>query len=329
MISVEHLTRRYGRLAAIDDISFEVRRGDIVGFLGPNGAGKTTTMRILAGFLPPTSGRVTIAGIDVLLNSLEARRHVGYMPENVPLYPEMRVDEYLRYRGRLKGLRGRRLRSRVDEMLEECGLLEVRRKLIGTLSKGFRQRVGLADSLVHEPELLILDEPTIGLDPHQIRHIRNLIRGLAQRHTVLLSSHILSEVEAICRHVIIIQRGRILASDATENLVGVLQGLGQLSVEIEGPWESVSRALEGIEHVIKVSHERPGSWTRFLVSCEKGCDVRAAVFDCVRQGGWRLRELRQDRKNLEDIFVEMTGQVTAEEERPGDVPAPEIEESYW
>lgn len=328
MITVENLTRRYGRTVAIDNISFEVRRGDIVGFLGPNGAGKTTTMRILAGFLPPTSGRVSVAGIDVMLDSLEARRHVGYMPENVPMYPEMRVEEYLRYRGRLKNLGGRRLRTRVKEMLEECGLLDARKKLIGSLSKGYRQRVGLADSLLHEPELLILDEPTIGLDPHQVRHIRNLIRGLAQRHTVLLSSHILSEVEAICRHVIILNRGRIQASDSTGNLVGVLQGFGQVSVEVEGPWEAVSAALAALPHVIKVSHERPGSWTRFLMQCEKGCDIRAAVFDCISRSGWRLRELRQDRKNLEDIFVEMTGAVEPEPV-PGVIPEQEITESYW
>jgi ABC-2 type transport system ATP-binding protein len=328
MITVENLTRRYGRTTAIDDISFEVRRGDIVGFLGPNGAGKTTTMRILAGFLPPTGGRVCVAGVDVVRDSLAARRHVGYMPENVPLYSEMYVEEYLRYRGRLKQMHGRRLRIRVAQMLEECGLLEVRRKLIGALSKGFRQRVGLADSLLHEPELLILDEPTIGLDPHQIRHIRNLIRGLSSRHTVLLSSHILSEVEAICRNVIIINRGRILASDSTENLVGVLQGFGQVSVDVEGPWEKVAAALGELPHVIRVAHERPGAWTRFLMHCDKGCDIRAEIFDCISRAGWRLRELRQDRRNLEDIFVEMTGAVNPDE-RPGSVPDKEIGETYW
>src|SRR5207302_46447 len=217
MIKVENLTKRYAGHTAIRDLSFEVGKGEIMGFLGPNGAGKTTTMRILSSFLPPTSGRASIAGFDVFEQSLQARSRLGYMPENVPLYNEMRVDEYLSYRAALKGIPHRRIGERVGDVKELCGLREVERKLIATLSKGYRQRVGLADALVHEPELLILDEPTIGLDPNQIRSVRQLIKSLAGAHTVLISTHILPEAEMTCHRVFIMYAGKILAADTPEN----------------------------------------------------------------------------------------------------------------
>src|SRR6478735_6600045 len=231
MIKVENLTKRYAGQTAIQDLNFEVSRGEIMGFLGPNGAGKTTTMRILAGFMPPTSGRASIAGFDVFEKSLKARAHLGYMPENVPLYSDMRVTEYLNYRAALKGVQHRRITERVGDVKELCGLKDVERKLIGTLSKGYRQRVGLADALVAEPDLLILDEPTIGLDPNQIRQVRELIRSLGKRHTILISSHILPEVEATCTRILILNKGRIEASDTPANLLQKLRTAGGLTLE--------------------------------------------------------------------------------------------------
>src|ERR1700759_3056374 len=231
MIKVENLTKRYAGHTAINNISFEVEKGEIVGFLGPNGAGKTTTMRILSSFMPATSGRASIAGFDVFSQSLQARSHLGYMPENVPLYNDMRVTEYLNYRAALKDVPHRRIAERVGDVKELCGLKEVENKVIGTLSKGYRQRVGLADALVHEPDLLILDEPTSGLDPNQIRQARDLIKNLGKQHTILLSTHILPEVEMTCSRVIIINRGRIEACDTPENLLGRIRTAGGVFVE--------------------------------------------------------------------------------------------------
>ncbi|HWB61556.1 MAG TPA: ATP-binding cassette domain-containing protein, partial [Chthoniobacteraceae bacterium] len=231
MIKVENLTKRYAGVTAVNNISFEVGKGEIVGFLGPNGAGKSTTMRILSSFMPATSGRASIAGFDVFEHSLEARAKLGYMPENVPLYTDMRVTEYLTYRAALKGVRGSRVRERVGDVKELCNLKEVENKVIDTLSKGYRQRVGLADALVHDPELLILDEPTIGLDPNQIRQVRELIKNLGKRHTILLSTHILPEVEMTCSRVIIINKGRIEASDTPQNLLGQMRASGGVRFE--------------------------------------------------------------------------------------------------
>src|SRR3954470_15563830 len=233
MIKVEHLTKRYAGHTAIKDLSFEVGQGEIMGFLGPNGAGKSTTMRILASFMPPTSGSVSIAGYDIFRESLQARSHLGYMPENVPLYNDMRVTEYLDYRAALKGVPHRRISERVGDVKELCGVKDVERKLIATLSKGYRQRVGLADALLHEPDLLILDEPTIGLDPNQIRSVRELIKNLGKQHTILLSTHILPEVEMTCSRVVILHRGTILAADTTENLQKTVFQEGQVIAEIE------------------------------------------------------------------------------------------------
>ncbi len=315
MIQASHLTKRFGRTLAVDDLSFEVQRGEIVGFLGPNGAGKTTTMRMLSCYFPATSGAVSVAGFDVLTQSLDVRRRIGYLPENFPVYPDMRVEEYLKYRGRLKGLTGRRLFVRVEDVLDRCGLKEARRTVMGTLSRGYRQRVGLADSLVHEPELLILDEPTLGLDPRQIRQIRDLIRSLSDRHTVLLSSHILPEVEAVCQRVLIIDKGRIVASDTPDKLAEHMSGGRRIVAEISGPCEAIGLALEGLTGVTSVTWktgEAAGNWGRFQCECEKGADIRGALFDLVARNRWTMRELSVERKNLEDVFVAIT------ESRAGD-----------
>ncbi len=244
MIKVENLTKRYAGQTAIKDLTFEVGKGEIMGFLGPNGAGKSTTMRILSSFMPPTSGRASIAGFDIFEQSLQARAHLGYMPENVPLYTDMRVTEYLDYRAALKGVPHRRIAERVGDVKELCGLKDVERKLIGALSKGYRQRVGLADALVHEPDLLILDEPTSGLDPNQIRQVRDLIKNLGKQHTILLSTHILPEVEMTCSRVIIINKGRIEACDTPENLLGEIRTRGRRGPRGESRRRQRRRAIE-------------------------------------------------------------------------------------
>jgi len=308
MVVVEHLTKRYGRKTAVNDISFSIRKGEIVGLLGPNGAGKTSTMRILSCFLPPTRGSVSINGMDVMRDSLEVRRAIGYLPETVPLYPEMRVYEYLDFRARLKGLHGNKRRERKQAVLKLCGLEDVSRFLIGRLSKGYRQRVGLADCLIHEPKLLILDEPTIGLDPNQIRQTRALIRSLAENHTVLLSTHILSEVEMVCGRVLILNKGRIVASDAPGNLVSLLKGGTVLEAEIRGPAEDIRREMEKLSGATAISVEAEGEWSRLTVEYGGDGDVGAEVFSIVSGRGWVLRRLNSRRReSLEDVFVAMTG----------------------
>lgn len=307
MIRVQNLVKSYGGVLAVDDLSFEVARGEIVGFLGPNGAGKTTTMRIMACYMPATAGTVIVGGHDIFSESMEVRAKTGYLPENVPLYHEMRVSEYLAFRGRLKGMHGKRLRGGIDRVVEMCELGEVRRRIIAHLSKGFRQRIGLADALLHEPELLILDEPTIGLDPNQIRNIRNLIRRLGGEHTVLLSSHLLAEVEMTCSRVLIINRGRIVASDTPDNLAGALKGNMQVMVEVQAGSREVCEELGRIDGVLRVRCEREGAWCSFICETRRGVDPRGAIFSAVSKRGWLLRELREERRNLEDIFVALTG----------------------
>ncbi|MBL7114929.1 MAG: ATP-binding cassette domain-containing protein [Kiritimatiellae bacterium] len=306
MIRVEHLTKRFGGRVAVDDLSFEVKKGEVVGFLGPNGAGKTTTMRILSCFLPPTGGSASIAGYDVVREALDVRYCVGYMPESVPLYMEMRVNEYLRFRARLKGLRGRRVESRLDDVLASCSLESCYNRIIGHLSKGYRQRVGLADALIHEPDVLILDEPSIGLDPNQIRHIRHLIRGLGGRYTVLLSSHILPEVESVCDRILIINHGRIVASEATSDMLGLMRGNRNIIVEAKGPAAQIREGLEALDPVVRVSSTQVGQWERCVCECTNDSDVRTEIFDLARMHGWVLRELTMNQANLEDIFVAMT-----------------------
>lgn len=326
MILVSHLTKRFASTVAIDDVSFEVRRGEIVGFLGPNGAGKTTTLRILTGYLVATEGQVRVDGLDVFLQSLAVRRRIGYLPETVPLYPELRVDEYLTFRARLKGVPRRKLRARLDDVKEMCGLTEVARRIIGQLSRGYWQRVGLADSLVHDPELLILDEPTIGLDPNQIRAMRELIRNLGRRYTILLSTHILSEAEMICQRVLILHRGKIIASDSPATLMGLLQGNTCVVADIWGPRDAVLDQLKNLSGVARVScpaDSEPSAgegslpaWNRFRIEAARDQETRAAVFELVAQNRWVLRELSMEKRNLEDVFVHMT----ARGEINGDIP---------
>ncbi|HXY60307.1 MAG TPA: ATP-binding cassette domain-containing protein [Chthoniobacterales bacterium] len=306
MIKVENLTKRYAGHTAIRDLNFEVGRGEIMGFLGPNGAGKTTTMRILAGFMPATSGRASIAGFDVFDQSLQARSHLGYMPENVPLYNDMRVTEYLDYRAALKGVSHRRIAERVGDVKDLCGLRDVERKLIGALSKGYRQRVGLADALLNEPDLLILDEPTIGLDPNQIRQVRELIKNLGKQHTILLSTHILSEVEMTCSRVIIIHKGRIEACDTPENLLGQIRQAGGVVVEAKTGNDNGAEELKKISGVRDVTVVQADGWEVFQLRVESGLDVREEIFKLAAARHWALRELSQRRATLEDVFVEIT-----------------------
>src|SRR5437588_3332529 len=306
MIKVENLTKRYAGQPAIQDLNFEVSQGEIMGFLGPNGAGKTTTMRILAGFMPPTSGRATVAGFDVFEQSLQARAHLGYMPENVPLYSDMRISEYLNYRAALKGVQHRRVAERVGDVRELCGLKEVENKLIGTLSKGYRQRVGLADALLAEPDLLILDEPIIGLDPNQIRQVRELIKNLGKQHTILLSTHILPEVEMTCSRVVIIHKGRIEACDTPANLLSQIRQAGGVLVEAKIGSDNGAQELKKSSGVRDVITNQEAGWQKFSLRVESGLDVREEVFKLAAARKWTLRELSQRRATLEDVFVEIT-----------------------
>ena len=306
MIKVENLTKRYAGHTAIRDLSFEVGRGEIMGFLGPNGAGKSTTMRILSSFMPATSGRATIAGFDIFEQSLQARSHLGYMPENVPLYNEMRVTEYLDYRAALKGVPHRRIAERVGDVKELCGLKDVEKKLISSLSKGYRQRVGLADALVHEPDLLILDEPTSGLDPNQIRQVRDLIKNLGKQHTILLSTHILPEVEMTCSRVIIINKGRIEACDTPENLLSQIRTAGGVLLEAKVGVDEGVEELKKIAGVRDVTAREDGDWHIFSLRVEAHTDVRTEVFRMAAERHWEVRELTQRKATLEDVFVEIT-----------------------
>ena len=314
MIEVSNLTKRYAGRTAVDDLSFTVARGEIVGLLGPNGAGKSTTMRILSCFLPATSGTARVAGFDVFHQSVEVRRRIGYMPENNPLYPEMRVREYLKFRARLKGLNWRRSRERVGTVMEQCGLTEVDRRIIGQLSKGYKQRVGLADALVHEPELIILDEPTLGLDPHQIRAVRQLIKSLAQKHTVLISTHILPEAEMTCNRMLIMYDGKILAADTPDNLQRLMAGSSQIIAEIAAPADELREAwsqMPGIEQFDVSPCE--GEFQRCALTPHDGYDLRPAIFALALERGWIMRELTRSRHSLEDIYVQVT-RPTEEEE---------------
>jgi ABC-2 type transport system ATP-binding protein len=308
MVQVSHLTRRFGRTVAVRDVSFDISRGDVVGVLGPNGAGKTTTLRILTGFLPPSGGSVRVGGRDVERDPIGVRRRVGYLPEQCPLYPDMRVDEYLRYRAALKGVPARLVRRRVAEVKETCGLADTGRRVIGHLSKGYRQRVGMADALVHDPELLVLDEPTLGLDPSQIRQARDLIRELSARHTILLSSHILPEIEMTCRRVLILHRGRLLASDSTARLRGLLAGQVRVVAEVRAPEAEVRRALRELPGARLASVTAADAWCRVVLDAEGPGDLRPRIFETAAREGWSLRELRREQRSLEDVFLALTGE---------------------
>jgi len=312
MIKVEGLTKRYARTVAVDNISFEVEKGQIVGFLGPNGAGKTTTMRVLTCFLPPSAGTANVAGFDVLASPLEVKKRIGYLPETPPLYPEMEVTEYLTFAGRLKGISSGDIASRVDDVTGKCALGEVRNKLIAKLSKGYRQRVGLAQAIIHNPEVLILDEPTSGLDPKQIIEIRDLLKALAPDHTIILSTHILSEVEHSCERVIIISEGRLVAIDSVANLTNRLRGSESVSIEVEAaagkpaPGE-VQVRLEQVSGVSRVVAKEPrDSRLTFEVESLSGRHIRADLARSVVEAGWNLSELRPVGLSLEEIFLQLT-----------------------
>jgi ABC-2 type transport system ATP-binding protein len=306
MIKVENLTKRYAGVTAISNLNFEVEKGEIVGFLGPNGAGKSTTMKILTSYLPATSGRATIAGFDVFEQSVEARRHLGYLPENTPLYTDMRVGEYLRYRANLKGVPGRKLKQSVGDVVELCNLRDVERKLIGSLSKGYRQRVGLADALVHDPDLLILDEPTIGLDPNQIRQVRELIKNLGGKRTVLISTHILPEVEMMCSRVIVIHKGKIRASDTAENLLKGQRTAGSMRLEAKVGTDNASAELLRVPGVKDVAVEKDGDYSVFQLRLEANTDPSEEVMRLAGNRHWTVREITRRRPTLEDVFVELT-----------------------
>ena len=307
MIKVENLTKRYGPTTAVRNISFEVDAGEIVGFLGPNGAGKTTTMRILTGFLPPTEGTATVAGYDVTQEPLEVKKRIGYLPETPPLYPEMRVADYLRFVGKLKGIAGRDVEERVQSVMDRCSIAGVQQKLIGHLSKGYRQRVGLAQALIHDPEVLILDEPTAGLDPKQIIEVRQLVHELSKKHTIILSTHILTEAAAIANRIIIINEGRIEASDTPENLTARLRGHDSVLVEIDGPSEQIEERLRSVEGVSHVSRSN-GHGGRSAWEVQTGNDpaIRSALARAVVEAGWGLYEIRSVGLSLEEIFLKLT-----------------------
>ena len=317
MIKVEGLTKRYARTVAVNDVSFEVEKGQIVGFLGPNGAGKTTTMRILTGFLPPTEGKANVAGFDVQENPMEVKRRIGYLPETPPLYPEMEVREYLQFAGQLKGISSADINGRADDAIGRCSLGDVRDKLIGKLSKGYRQRVGIAQAIIHNPDVLILDEPTSGLDPKQIIEIRELLRALAGEHTIILSTHILSEVEHSCERVIIISQGKVVAQDSVANLTNRLHGSESVCLEVEaGPAVGeVQQRLEQVSGVSRVMMKEPRDGRlAFEVESLQGRQIRADLARSVVNAGWNLSELRAVGVSLEDIFLQLTTAKTAEPE---------------
>jgi len=322
MIKVEGLTKRYARTVAVDNISFEVEKGQIVGFLGPNGAGKTTTMRVLTCFLPPTEGTANVAGFDVQEHPIEVKRRIGYLPESPPLYPEMDVTGYLEFTGKLKGIPSADIKKRVDEVLGKCAIGDVRDKLIGKLSKGYRQRVGLAQAIIHNPDVLILDEPTSGLDPKQIIEIRELLKSLAGNHTIILSTHILSEVEHSCQRVIIISQGKLVAIDSVANLTNRLRGSESVALEIEAAAGSpnpsdVQLRLEQVAGVrsVMMKDSKDGRLT-FEVESLQGRQIRADLARSVVNAGWNLSELRPVGLSLEDVFLQLTAAETK-----GDAPA--------
>jgi ABC-2 type transport system ATP-binding protein len=322
MIEVQGLTKRYGPTVAVSDISFQVQDGEILGFLGPNGAGKTTTMRVITGFLRPSLGTVRVAGLDVVEKPLEAKRHLGYLPENPPVYPDMTVREYLSFVARIKGVARSEVKKRVDEVAEKCAVRDVQKRQIGKLSKGYRQRVGLAQALIHDPDVLVLDEPTAGLDPKQIIETRDLIRGLAGRHTVILSTHILPEVSKTCQRVLVINQGKVVAEGTPDELTGRLQGYETVLITSEGPAPEIMDRLQRVGGVNLVEpREASGARITFEVHAEKGQDVRAELARAVVEAGWKLFELKTSGLSLEDIFLKLTTKDLSEDAAAAHSPA--------
>jgi ABC-2 type transport system ATP-binding protein len=314
VIEVQHLTKRYGPTTAVDDVSFRVERGEVLGFLGPNGAGKTTTMRVLTGYMPPTEGKAIVAGYDVLTQPIEAKRRTGYLPETPPLYPEMTVNDYLSFVARIKGVpRGER-KSRVKAVMERTRIADMANRHCGKLSKGYRQRVGLAQAIMHNPDVLILDEPTAGLDPKQINETRQLIKDLGGDHTVILSTHILPEVSQTCHRVVIINKGRVVAVDTPENLTARLRGSETMFVQVDAAGADVATTLQAVPGVTQVaSSETRGTVTSFEINSETGRDVRRDLASTIVGQGWGLLELRPLRMSLEEIFLHLTTEETAHE----------------
>lgn len=308
MIEVEHLTKSYGQARAVNDISFKVEKGEILGFLGPNGAGKTTTMRILTGYLPATAGSARVAGFDVFEQSMEVRKRIGYLPETPPLYPDMSVRGYLEFVARIKGVAKADIESRVDTAMELTNLDERADDLIKRLSRGYRQRVGIAQAIVHNPDVVILDEPTVGLDPKQIIEVRKLIKGLANDHTVILSTHILPEVSMTCDRVVIINKGRIAAVDTPENLTTQLKGGERVYIEVRGEPEKLRSTLESIEGITNITVETRGDDAPLAatIESEQGRDLRAGIAAGLVGQGFELLELRGISLSLEDIFLQLT-----------------------
>lgn len=313
MIGVEHVSKNYGSLRAVKDVSFQVEKGEVLGLLGPNAAGKTTLMRIMTGYLPPTEGRVTLDGKDVADNPVAAKRRIGYLPENPPLYQDMTVRSYLEFAAEIKGVPRHKRRDRINEIVEMVSLETVLCRLIENISKGFRQRVGLAQALIHNPEVLIFDEPTVGLDPKQIIETRNLIKGLATDHTVLLSSHIIPEVSATCDRVVILNEGRVVAIDTQEELSRRVQGGQQLRIEVAGGSpEEVKKAVGGVVNVTKVSPAEPaGKNVRLALEHKQGADVRADIFKLAVEKRWTLLEMTPESLSLEEVFLKLTREEVA------------------
>jgi len=320
MIDVKDLTKYFGQRAAVDHITFQVDPGQIVGFLGPNGAGKTTTIRVLTGYMPATSGAATVAGFDVFSQSLDARRQIGYLPENVPLYTDMRVREYLTFRAKLRGMDRASRQKRLARVVDMCWLGDAVDRPIGQLSKGFRQRVGLADALIHDPKVLILDEPTIGLDPTQIREMRNLIRQLGGKHTVLLSSHILPEVEATCDRTIIIAAGKIVAQGTVEQLRRQILGGSRIIAELRGNGQQMQKEIAGLGGVKNVELQEQDGWNRLLIETT-GKDVREDVSQMAARKGWNLREIRLEVGSLEEFFVQVVARQHEQQQKQANAAA--------
>lgn len=306
MIQAEGLTHFYGPQPAIQDVNFGVNRGEILGFLGPNGAGKTTAMRIITGFMPPTQGKVTVDGFDVVEQSLEVRRRVGYLPETVPLYTEMTVTSYLKYMGTLRGMNSNQLKKRIPEVIDVCRLGDYRKTIIGKLSKGYRQRVGISQAILHEPEVLVMDEPTIGIDPIQVVETRRLIQELGKQQTVVLSSHILPEVSMICERVLIIHQGKIVAEDTPDNLAQRLEGVDRLQLEVAGPPAQVLSVLRKVKGVIDVTHRRQQDRDVYVVQAQHGQDLRDEISQAIFSNDWRLRSMQLVGMSLEEIFLRLT-----------------------
>jgi len=314
VIEVQHLTKRYGPTTAVDDVSFRVERGEVLGFLGPNGAGKTTTMRVLTGYMPPSEGNAIVAGYDVMTQPIEAKRRTGYLPETPPLYPEMTVRDYLSFVARIKGVPGAERKSRVNAAMERTRIADMANRHCAKLSKGYRQRVGLAQAIMHNPDVLILDEPTAGLDPKQINETRQLIKDLGGDHTVILSTHILPEVSQTCHRVVIINKGRVVAVDTPENLTARLRGSETMFVQVDSAGTDALTTLQAVPGVTQVAaSETRGTVTSFEVNSETGRDVRRELASTIVRQGWGLLELRPLRMSLEEIFLHLTTEETAHE----------------